>query len=437
MKKMGIKTVILAILAALVLISLVGCIKMPPQETQEEETETATDDAVDEIADEVDEVEQITDEGAETEEIDTAVDGEVIGEEVTDEEAAADEETAAVEEETPETNAPVKEVNEGDLVSFPNLKATDPDGDPITYTFSQPLDASGKWKTKVGDAGEYNVIITASDGKNKVAQTVKLIVNALNKAPVITLKSDEIEVNEGEKIDLGVTVTDPDGDDFTVKYEGWMRGPVKETTYSDSGEHEVMIIASDGKLASNKTVKILVNNINRAPKIEQISDVALTEGEKVIIKPAATDPDNDPLTFTYSEPMGKDGTWATKEGDAGKYTAAITVSDGKLNNTIDFFIVVESKNRAPVIELKTPEISVEEGDMVIIDAKITDPENDPVTVTYSGWMSSNEYQTDYDDAGTHAVTITATDGKNKISKDVTIFVRDRNRPPTFDPNAFK
>src|SRR3989344_6604417 len=44
-------------------------------------------------------------------------------------------------------DTPVKEYTEGDLVGFPNLKATDPDGDKITYTFTEPLDGEGKWQT--------------------------------------------------------------------------------------------------------------------------------------------------------------------------------------------------------------------------------------------------------------------------------------------------
>src|SRR3989344_5666861 len=51
---------------------------------------------------------------------------------------------------------PSIKVTEGQLISFPNLKAVDPDGDTILYTFSAPLNTSGQWLTKEGDAGEYN-----------------------------------------------------------------------------------------------------------------------------------------------------------------------------------------------------------------------------------------------------------------------------------------
>ncbi len=78
---------------------------------------------------------------------------------------------------TPDTGVSVKEiptmkVREGETVRFPNLQARDPDGDVITYTFSPPLSANGTWVTKTGDAGQYKVKITASDGKSIVDQEV-------------------------------------------------------------------------------------------------------------------------------------------------------------------------------------------------------------------------------------------------------------------------
>src|SRR3990167_1780809 len=58
---------------------------------------------------------------------------------------------------SPNASIPRKEVVEGELVNFPGLRASDPDGDPITYTFSKPLTEKGEWRTNLGDAGEYPV----------------------------------------------------------------------------------------------------------------------------------------------------------------------------------------------------------------------------------------------------------------------------------------
>lgn len=330
---------------------------------------------------------------------------------------------------------PRKIVVEGDLVSFPNLKATDPDGDPITYTFTPPLDPTGKWQTKIGDAGEYRVTITASDGKNSVSQVVVIEVQPKNKAPQIQLASKEITVKEGETAIISATATDPDGDKVTLTYDGWMTGPTKATTFSDAGRHEVTLTASDGKATTEETVVVIVENVNRAPVINRIEDIKIKEGDKITINPTATDPDGDKITFTYSKPINPDGTWQTNNQDVGKYKVTVTASDGDLTSTTSFNVIVESLNKPPVITI-ADFVRVDEGQTVTLTPQISDPEGDEMTISYSGWMNKNTYTTTYEDAGSHVVTITASDGINTVKKDVTVIVNDVNRPPEFVTGAF-
>ena len=88
-------------------------------------------------------------------------------------------------------NAPVLDfipditVDETDLVQItPN--ATDLDGDPITYTFTLPLDSQGKWQTDYDDAGIYNVTVTAKDPTNLIdTQDVKINVRNVNRPPTL------------------------------------------------------------------------------------------------------------------------------------------------------------------------------------------------------------------------------------------------------------
>ena len=60
---------------------------------------------------------------------------------------------------------PTYTFREGDVVQVRQDIAYDPDGGEITYTFSAPLDESGRWQTEIGDAGTYIITITASDGR--------------------------------------------------------------------------------------------------------------------------------------------------------------------------------------------------------------------------------------------------------------------------------
>ncbi|MBI4141562.1 hypothetical protein HY484_01400 [Candidatus Woesearchaeota archaeon] len=331
---------------------------------------------------------------------------------------------------------PVKTVLEGQLVSFPNLKAIDLDGDKITYTFTPPLDNQGRWRTKVGDAGEHVVSITASDGKSKATQKVKIVVVAKNKAPVIQPIPD-IMLNEGETVNLDPVVTDAENDKVELSFSGWMSSPTKKTTFGDAGKYQVTIRASDGTSTSSSKVNVVVNKVNRAPVLELISDIVIKEGDKITVKPEASDADRDSLSFSFSAPLNANGVWETKIGDAGNYQVKVTVSDGEAKTTAEFKVTVESSNRPPVLSLKQFEINVEEGDVVTIPVEVSDPDGDSVRVSYSGWMEKDTYETDFDDAGVHTVTVTATDGINTVTKDVQVTVRNVNRAPVFTAESFE
>ncbi len=166
-----------------------------------------------------------------------------------------------------EKELPKKEVKEGDLVEFANLKATDPDGDTLEYKFSSPLDAEGKWVTTVGDAGKYVVTITVSDGVNKVEQKVLVLVNVANHAPTMKLLK-ELDVNEGDEIVLKPETSDEDGDEVTLTYSGWQNKNVFLTTFDDAGEHTITVSASDGITTTEAQIVITVKNVNRLPTIE-------------------------------------------------------------------------------------------------------------------------------------------------------------------------
>jgi hypothetical protein len=414
---MASKQLIPVVLAAIVLVALAGCSSFLPPGWG-----NASEHADDEALQETQEDLTVLDEADETDE--------------------AVEETQAEEPETADTTVtaadeglPRKNVVEGDLVSFPNLQAVDPDGDPITYTFTPPLDAAGKWQTKVGDAGEYRVTITASDGKNSVSQVVIIHVDPKNKPPVIRLAAKEINVKEGEQVTLNIQASDPDGDKVTLSFDGWMTSASRGTDYDDAGSHEVTIAASDGTVTTLETVRVVVENVNRAPVISPISDIIIKEGDKITVNPTASDPDGDRVTFLYGSPLAADGTWQTSKQDVGKYRVNVTATDGSLSAQTSFLLVVESLNNPPVIQIADL-ITVDEGQTVMLQPAITDPEGDELTISYGGWMSGPTHTTTYEDSGSHLVTITVSDGINTVKKDVTVMVRDVNRPPVFGSGAF-
>jgi hypothetical protein len=342
-------------------------------------------------------------------------------EEVTTEESA--EEQAA-----PETGVIIEAV-EGDLVAL-KPEAVDPDNDVVKFTFTSPFNENGKWQTKIGDAGQYLVTITASDGKDETSQDVLVVINKANLPPVLECP-EEIIVKEGETININCNIYDPEGESIVVEYSGFMKSSTYTTTYDDAGQYSVLIRAGDKEKVASTTVNIKITDVNRVPEIKGIkNEITVMEGDVVTLNPEASDPDGDKVTVSYTEPFDATGTWKTKIGDAGTVTASVIATDGKSTTKKDFTVIVTQKNTPPVLK-KINDITVNEGDKIVIPIDATDREGDKLDVTVSGWMNSETYTTTYDDAGEYTVTVTVSDGEYEAKQTFKVTVLDKNRAPIF------
>lgn len=329
---------------------------------------------------------------------------------------------------------PKKVVMEGDLVSFPNLKAVDPDGDAITYTFSAPLDTNGEWQTKTGDSGEYVITITASDGTNIITQKVLLVVKSTNKPPFIQ-KLGTIKLRPGEALAISPKVNDPEEEVVSVSYSGWKTEFPYIITAEDVGRHTITVIASDGRGQSQEDITIIVERMNSAPKIEPIGDITIYELDRVKVMPEAFDAENDSIVYSFSKPLNDEGTWLPQRGDSGIYQVEIRASDGQLSDIAMFSIEVLPYNEPPVF-FGVRDIKANEGDLIQLGIAAEDPEGKEVQLTISGWMNETSKQTGYNDAGSYNVTAAAFDGEKTASLTFTVVVENRNRPPVFNPSAF-
>ena len=71
----------------------------------------------------------------------------------------------------------------------------------------------------------------------------------------------DIFVLEGETITFTPTANDPDGDELTFSYSGWMTSNNYTTLTSDVGSHLVTVTVSDGELTDTQNVTVTVNRI--------------------------------------------------------------------------------------------------------------------------------------------------------------------------------
>jgi len=375
----------------------------------------------------------ISDEPVSVSEEPVDVTGEVTEEKEEEPTEVPDDEVVAVEPVKTAPELPVVEVLEGGLVQL-DLQATDPDGDPVDYSYNEPLDDLGMWQTELGDAGDYRTTIVASDGESEVSQDIIIRVLSVNKAPVISI-TGLVTVDEGSVITLTPTVTDADGDDVSVSYSGFMSSASYKTTFNDAGDHTVRITATDGVASTSEEVRVVVRNVNRAPILGGVDDVMVTEGDLVNVNAVAADPDKDEVIVSFSRLLDSTGQWQTELGDAGTYEVVVTASDGDEISRESFTITVENSNRPPVISGVPAVIEVDETEQIKFEPVVTDPDGDEVTVSYSGFMEVGSYTTTYndgnDDPSEYSVLISATDGINVVTKEVTIKVFNKNRPPVF------
>ncbi|MBR9692495.1 hypothetical protein GOV07_01040 [Candidatus Woesearchaeota archaeon] len=321
---------------------------------------------------------------------------------------------------------------EGDLVILAP-EAVDPDGDVVTYSFTTPFDSKGKWQTELGDAGEYTVTVTATDTKGASAtENVYVVIEHANRAPYLKCP-EKVVVKEGEIVFINCEANDLENG-VTLSFFGWMTSDGYETGYADSGEHEVLVQATDNVgLSVEQTVKVIVQNVNRPPvfPIDFPSIIAAQEGDIIPIDTSEIyDPDGDTVTVTFSTPFGQDGLWRTDIGDGGEYSVDVVASDGKSTTKETVLVKIGLLNTAPVLS-RIPDITVFEGETIYIRPEATDREGNALSYAYSGWMTSSAYETTYEDAGVYSTKVTASDGQHSDSQVIHITVIDRNRPPAF------
>ncbi len=352
-------------------------------------------------------------------------------------------------------------VQETELVDL-EPTATDPDKDKLNYSFSQPLDENGKWQTNYGDAGEYNIKVTVSDGELTSSEEVLLIVEKKEAAPTIESfypDEEETEIMEGSSVDFKVMAIDLNMDELSYRWE--LDGEKVSDTgtfnyftdYESEGEYLLTVFVSDGNLTTTKSWRINITNFDRAPIFMPITNILIKETQKVTINLNVVDPDGDHLTFSSENmPLGAvlEGnvfTWLPGYDSVKKVGVVDDILD-KYHLVMDSYaitfvvkgrekeaeqnvrITVLDANRPPVLE-EIDDIIVNEEEEFTIRAIANDPDGDKLTFSYSGWTNQVSHKTNYGDAGEYNIKVTVSDGWLTDSQDVKIIVKKKNRAPVF------
>jgi hypothetical protein len=185
-----------------------------------------------------------------------------------------------------------------------------------------------------------------------------------NHPPVAACSADKPSVYQGSNDVIGIHVnaTDADNDPLTYAYTatgGTVEGTGPDARWNSSGlaigSYTVNAKVDDGRggTATCSVDVAVTKRPNRPPVISCAPERnPILAGERVAINSTASDPDGDPITYSYSASGGQiSGTDATAQFDstglsAGSYTITCTADDGQGGRT-SATTVVDVQQPAP------------------------------------------------------------------------------------------
>ena len=364
-------------------------------------------------------------------------------------------------------------VTEGQTLEIA-VAASDADGDAITLSavvtgesgaaafagFFDNGDGTGTLtlSPSTGDVGDYEAVITATDGEDNSTETFTVTVQApgVNQPPALN-PIGNVTLFEGETETVNVAASDPDGDMLTLEVSAMPSGggnaPAGLFTFTDNGNgsgelvlspdagsagvYTVTATASDAssQVETSFTLTVQTNTSgNNPPSVTPISDKSVEEGDNLQFTVSATDPDDDGLVlsasvvnaegqtmgtafFNFKDNFDNSGTikFAPDPGDFGDYTVTISASDGQLSATATFTLTVIAPggNSAPVVA-DIGDKAVIEGNTLTVNVTASDVNGDPLTlsagIVASGGGGVGSGFFDFVDNGNGAGTLTVTPG---------------------------
>jgi len=350
--------------------------------------------------------------------------------------------------------APKLEIDEGKTIEIP-IVVSDPDtGQTVTVSVSgatfvsvfKSLTSANanayvlRLAPAFSQAGEYSVTITAIDNLGlSDRESVGVIVNKVNRAPVVTVSP--LTLDEDTVAAVKIEVNDPDNDRLGYRLvkppaNGVLIGDLPTVSYKPNqnfnGTDQFTFVVNDGTVDSAlATVDITVRPVNDAPILTVPEAQSLNKGQSLSFAVSAADVDAGQqlaitavslpqgATLTPVSPTSAQFRWTPALTQLGVFTAIFKVTDNgtpALSDTKEVRITV---NDVSLISTSSAQV-VNEGQLLSFDVLVTPGLGSPVSVTAtempSGASISNplagttrfSWTPGYTQAGVYTATFKAT-----------------------------
>ena len=295
---------------------------------------------------------------------------------------------------------------------------------------------------------------TITQGDKTSSADVTITIEAVNDAPTINIAST-IQVNENQTAVTTVSVSDVDGDDLTLTLGGtdadsfnlsdeYVLTFKEAPDYETKDSYSITFTLTDNTETVTKDVTIAITNLNDAtPVFTSDATFSAAENQTSIGTVTATDGDGDTITFSISGSEininASTGvlTFASAPDYETKntYTATVTASDGANSSTQDITVNVTNVNDNNPVFTSNSTFSVAENQTAIGTVTATDADGDDLTFTVSGSEININASTgvltfasapDYETKNTYTATVTASDGANSSTQDITVNITNIN-----------
>ncbi|HEX3018749.1 MAG TPA: PKD domain-containing protein, partial [Chitinispirillaceae bacterium] len=336
-------------------------------------------------------------------------------------------------------------------VEFDRTASSDPDSDPLSFAWDFGDGNTGTGSTVLhvySTPGTYTVILTVEDDNgNSDSKSVLITVTQPQRPPVASFTANPTSGDAPLNVEFdGTASSDPDSDPLSFAWDfgdgKTGTGSIASHVYTTPGTYTAVLVVNDGYGNSDsKSVLITVTQPQRPPVVSFTANP--TSGDAPLNVEfdgaASSDPDSDPLSFTWNFGDGKTGTGSIAShvySTPGTCTVTLRVDDGNGNSDSESIIItVTQPQRPPYASFTATPTSGDAPLNIEFDGTASsDPDSDPLSFTWNfgdektgtGSTVSHVYST----PGTYTVTLTVEDGNgNSDSKSVLITVTQPQRPP--------